>query len=257
MPEDERFSLGADDGTFMMHYSDWKENFSTLFLNIDFPEDWTGVRFRSEWTPQNSGGIPNTYTKDALERYARNPQFMVKSANDATMMFSMTQLGGRLPMFSDRGEPIYFDYPFAETLHYANVSVFRLQFGDKYLKAFDKNSKVYISPIKRERENSGRVSLKGGETYVIVPSTEMPGITGEVFISIYINQFARDVEIKRIFHPADKNEGKDEILPYFIPEEAEKAGASCPSWKLELCREMLPYMMTDEDTGGVQSSDEE
>jgi len=65
--------------------------------------------------------------------------------------------------------------------------VFRLQFGEKYLKAFDKNAKVYISPIKRERENSGRVSLKGGESYVIIPSCEMQGVIGEVFVSIYIN----------------------------------------------------------------------
>lgn len=63
LPESERFELGGGskeetedgkpvkgDGKFLMHYSDWKDNFSTLFLNIDFPEDWTGVRFRSEWT---------------------------------------------------------------------------------------------------------------------------------------------------------------------------------------------------------------
>ena len=88
---------------------------------------------------------------------------------------------------------------------------------------------------------------------MIVPSTEIPGITGEVFISIYINQKCRDVEIKRVFHPADKNEGGDEILPKFIPEEAEKS-APCPSWKMELVREMLPYMMTDEDLGAPSDS---
>jgi len=260
LPEDEQFEMGGDDGTFMMHFSDWKENFSTLFLNIDFPEDWTGVRFRSEWTTSNSGGLPNSYTKDVLERYAKNPQFFVRAANDCTLMFSMSQLGGRLPIIAPNGEKTYFDYPFAETLSYANISVFRLQFGEKYLKAFDKNAKVYISPIKRERENSGRVSLKGGESYVIIPSTEMPGVVGEVFVSIYVNQFARDIEIKRVFHPLDHNEGDDEILPYFIPEEAEKGGSSCPSWKLELCREMLPYMISDEDTGqpkGVESSEGE
>lgn len=82
----------------------------------------------------------------------------------------------------------------------------------------------------------------------MVPSTEMQGITGEVFLSIYINQRNRDVEIKRVFHPADKNEGGDEILPFFIPEEAEKS-MPCPSWKMELVREMIPYMMTDEDLG--------
>ena len=32
----------------------------------------------------------------------------------------------------------------------------------------------------------------------------------------------RDVNIKRIFHPNDKQSGKEDVLPYFIPEEAEK-----------------------------------
>ena len=73
LPPDEQFTLGDNDGTFMMHYSDWKESFSTLFLNLDFPEDWTGVRFNSSWTQGNSGGLPNTNTDDVLKRYAKNP----------------------------------------------------------------------------------------------------------------------------------------------------------------------------------------
>lgn len=237
-----------------MHYNDWKDNFSTLFLNIDFPEDWTGVRFRSEWTTQNSGGLPNSYTKDVLERYAHNPQFMIECAQDSEMMFSMTQLGGRLPILDSKGNKSYSDYPFSDRLNYANICVFKLDYGEKYLSAFDKNKAVLISPIKEEKENSGRIKLQAKQIYVLIPSTEIKGMTGEVFISIYINQKWRDVEIKRVFHPADKNEGKDEILPYFIPEEAEKSGA-CPSWKLELVREMLPYMMTDEDLGAPESSD--
>jgi len=47
LPPDEQFELDADDGTFFMIYDDWRDQFSTLFLNLDFPEDWTGVRFKS------------------------------------------------------------------------------------------------------------------------------------------------------------------------------------------------------------------
>ena len=73
LPPDEFFDLDADDGTFIMSYEDWRENFSTLFLNIDFPEDWTGVRFKSAWTVNNSGGLPTKYERDHLEKYAHNP----------------------------------------------------------------------------------------------------------------------------------------------------------------------------------------
>jgi hypothetical protein len=254
---DERFPLRSNDGTFFMHYSDWKEIFSTLFLNIDFPEDWTGVRFDSAWTSVNSGGLPNTYTKDVLERYAKNPQFLIRPKDDMTMMFSMTQTGGRLPLINSNPDHprnmTYYSYPFNETLIYANVALFRLPFGQRYLTAFDKDKLVSISPIKRERENSCRVKLLGGETYVIVPSCEIAGNLGKVYLSIYFNQMFRDVEVKRVFHPLDTNEAKDEVLPYFIPEEAEKSGA-CPTWKLELVRAMLPYMITDEDKGAPMDS---
>jgi hypothetical protein len=120
------------------------------------------------------------------------------------------------------------------------------------LEAFDKQSINYLSPIKRERENSGRTDLKGGESYVIVASTEMNGVEGKFHLSLYFNQLLRDVEVKRVFHPNDKNINKEEFLPYFIPEESEKLSASTPTWKLELVREALPYMMTDEDSGGAE-----
>lgn len=56
-----------------MDFEDWKDNFSTLFLNVDFPEKWTGVRFKSKWTKSNAGGLPVKYEKTDLERYATNP----------------------------------------------------------------------------------------------------------------------------------------------------------------------------------------
>jgi len=70
-------------------------------------------------------------------------------------MFSLAQTGGRLPV---NGR--YFEYPFAETLKFANVAVFKLPRAARYLEAFDKNVITYLSPIKRERENSGRCQLK-------------------------------------------------------------------------------------------------
>lgn len=73
LPPDEQFNPNKDDGTFFMHFDDWKDQFSTLFLNVDFPEDWTGVRFKSAWTKSNSGGLPSKFQKEHLDRYAKNP----------------------------------------------------------------------------------------------------------------------------------------------------------------------------------------
>ena len=163
-------------------------------------------------------------------------------------MFSMTQTGGRLPV-----DGHYFSYPFKETLRNGHIAVFKLDKGQKTLDAFDKDKLVYNSAIKIEKENSGRCKLKKGESYVIVPTLEIKGKTGDFFLSIYFDQFLRDVNVKRVFHANDKQAGKEEVLPQFIPEEAEKLVNQTPIWKIQLVKESLKYMMTNEDEGFVDS----
>ena len=104
-----------------------------------------------------------------------------------------------------------------------------------------------------EKENSGRTKLEAGKTYIIVPSLEIKNGRGEFFLSVYFNQQNRDVLCKRVFHPNDKQNGKEEVLPYFIPEEAEKLVNKTPIWKIKLVKESLKYMMTDEVQGFVDS----
>ena len=95
--------------------------------------------------------------------------------------------------------------------------------------------------------------LKANTNYVIIPSLEIKGKTGDFFLSIYFDQFLRDVNVKRVFHANDKQAGKEEILPQFIPEEAEKLVNQTPIWKIQLVKESLKYMMTNEDEGFVDS----
>lgn len=116
-----------------MHYDDWKDNFSTLFVNIDFPEDWTGVRWGSTWTKTNSGGLPTNYSKQMRERYATNPQFRLTPQKDCEIVVSLAQTGGRLPVNNQ-----YFPYPFAETLKYACLAIFKLGYGETVLNEFKK-----------------------------------------------------------------------------------------------------------------------
>lgn len=170
---------------------------------------------------------------------------MIRPVNDIQVMFSMSQTGGRLPKI-EGGQKKYYKYPFSETLNYACVAIFKVEPEDQYLKMFDKGKMVYLSLVKCERENTGRIRLKGGQTYIMIPSCEVEGTLGDVFINIYIDCNLRDCLIKRVFHPKDKNLANDEVLPKFIPEEAEKIQVA-PTWKLELVREMLPFMMTEDD----------
>lgn len=84
---------------------------------------------------------------------------------------------------------------------------------------------------------------------MIVCSLEKPGAKNEFCLSVYFNQPLRNVNCKRVFHPLDKNASKEEVLPFLIPEEAEKLVARTPLWKIELVKESLAFMITDEDEG--------
>lgn len=117
--------------------------------------------------------------------------------------------------------------------------MFKLDKNEMQLNAFDKQKLVFNTPIKLERENAGRCKLQKGNTYVIIPSLEKAGHTGEFFLSVYFDQPLRNVNCKRIFHPLDKNNGKEEVYPYLIPEEAERMQSRAPMWKIELIKESL------------------
>lgn len=67
------FEVKNDDGSFLIDFDDWKDLFTTLFINLDFPEKWTGVRFRSQWTLNKSAGLPTKYEEKALKAFAKNP----------------------------------------------------------------------------------------------------------------------------------------------------------------------------------------
>ena len=119
-------------------------------------------------------------------------------------MFAISQTRGRLPL-----DGKYYNYPYKDILNFANVTVFNLPSNIDFLTKFDRKSIAFMSPVRRERENGGRLSLKANQSYVIIPSCETPGTTGEVYLSIYINCNLRDVCIKRVFHPQDHNSGGD------------------------------------------------
>jgi len=135
-------------------------------------------------------------------------------------------------------------------LKYACLAIFQLDYGETELKMFDKNKIVYLSPIKRERENSGRAHLKGKMTYIMIPATEVPGQVGDFHISLYHNLLMREMETKRVYkNPSEKKTSKDETLPKLIPEEAEKSGNCVPVWKLDLIRSQVRhgFFISDDD----------
>lgn len=74
--EDERFNLNEEDGTFLINYRNWRDIFNNVYVCLDFPESWSGIRFRGEWDKTNSGGLPSPMTEENMIKWARNPQYI-------------------------------------------------------------------------------------------------------------------------------------------------------------------------------------
>jgi hypothetical protein len=55
---DERFEIGAEDGTFLIDYVNWSSIYNKLYVAIDFPDQWSGRRFFDNWSRETSGGLP-------------------------------------------------------------------------------------------------------------------------------------------------------------------------------------------------------
>ena len=46
--EGERFTP-KEDGAFLMNFSSFLDVFNNMFVTIDFNDNWTGVRCKSQW----------------------------------------------------------------------------------------------------------------------------------------------------------------------------------------------------------------
>ena len=66
--EEEAIEINRADGTFFMSYEDWLKYFTHLFVGIDFPDEWSGVRVAGEWTDESSGG------NDTKKTWKLNPK---------------------------------------------------------------------------------------------------------------------------------------------------------------------------------------
>lgn len=52
------FDNEANDGTFLMEYNEWCEYYNNLFVCLNFPDEWAGIRFKGNWNEFNCGGTP-------------------------------------------------------------------------------------------------------------------------------------------------------------------------------------------------------
>ena len=53
--EQEKVEMNFNDGTFFMSFDDWYANYTSLFVAVNFPKQWTGKRTQGSWASDRGG----------------------------------------------------------------------------------------------------------------------------------------------------------------------------------------------------------
>ena len=231
LPPDEQFKLQDDDGTFLIDFVNFRDVYNRLFVAIDFPDVWNGIRFFSEWTPETTGGLPVEGTEAAMIRFAENPQFLFAPTRDCELFVSMAQPDGRV-----KGTDGSYDtFPFKTRLNTAMLMLVQLPKGQEKMLKYVKDQVIRTEKPTVLHELSMRHNMKAGERYVLIPAPKSKNDRGKFFLSMYFDLPMYEVDIKRLNGPNQCYE--------FIPEEYEKMTKRVPNWKVNYVQKSIPYIL--------------
>lgn len=87
MPKQNQFDIDQNDGTFLIGYNDWIDNFGIFYLYYDFDDNWNGVRFSSSWT-EDTSRLPNENYKSGI--IYKSPQYVIYPSNDMELILSLS-----------------------------------------------------------------------------------------------------------------------------------------------------------------------
>lgn len=204
----------GNDGTFLMCFRDWRNIFHNLYSCVDFSDEWWGVRFFSEWTSFNSGGVPMSNNRQDAINWAKNPQFVMDLKNDCQVFISLCQDDGRFTKGSV--------FPFEGPIKTACFTLLRLAATENDVKFFDQSKIVKLSVLKLHRTIEMRENLKAGK-YLIVPATIKAGLTGKFSLSVYLNcpKTSADLytaadKVKGIVIEEEEEIGMDSVTPRLL-----------------------------------------
>jgi len=242
LDDDEEFDpTDKNDGTFFINYQTWRDIYSRLFIAIDFPEKWTAIYWKSEWTAKCAGGLPLKNTPEGKKRFATNPQYLFAPTHDTEILISIAQPDGRVW----RGEEVKEMHPFKSRMKSINVYIIELEPGQDRVEAFDgallKTKKMQQMKLSITREQTLRKQLTGGKKYVIIPTQKVAGELGEYYLSVYFDTPLFSIDVGRIDDPSDQFK--------YIPEEYEKGDKTVPEWKKKLIFNSIDHMIGTQRAG--------
>jgi len=169
-------------GRFYMSYKDFSARFNVIhvlrLLTDDVGEVWQKKEFKSEWKGETAGGCTDH------PNWHRNPQFALTSHQPNKVFVCLSQPDQRYA--SDSAD-----------INYDAIGAIVLTGKDgKYKKTTLKKDEVALRPhYAPRRDLSFEFTANPGQTYIIIPTTFVPGKEMPFEISFYTQKSANLVEL--------------------------------------------------------------
>jgi hypothetical protein len=118
--------------------------FTKIFICVDFPDSYLGIRFFDAWTKKESGGIPLNSTEKEMRSFAKNPQYYISVKKETNIQITLIQNDGRLTSHV---------FPYTNYFVKNCMVLTPVNFKQK-LESFEDKKLVEITVVGRSRENT-------------------------------------------------------------------------------------------------------
>ena len=175
--EAERTEINKMDGTFFMRYEDWYENFTHIFIAVDFPGEWEGKREMGDWDPELGGNR-------TVKTWPSNPKFKLTLTEDSNVYVGLSIEDSRLTHGIDyyktplQSMPMTFDI-----IQESQIST-PFKERDQIPDSEDPDGSTTTQAPYYYQTMQLQTTMKAGE-YVIIPSLFKRKIGGRFFVSVY------------------------------------------------------------------------
>lgn len=169
---------GRNDNIFIMAFEDFLQYFNTLMAVRDFPDEWSGIRYYTAWSP--SYGIP-----PKGKTWFKNPQYVFHLKKTTQVSLRLQQPD---PRSIAENRPPFKKYVML-------IVVFRLDPSEKTVENFDPKKIVLQSQGADSRSVMIGGDLKPGK-YCVVLFNAVEGAVCDAYFSFYFNCAKDDIVLE-------------------------------------------------------------
>ena len=178
--EAEQTEINKMDGTFFMSFDDWFDNFTHVFVAIDFPDEWEGQRLSASWDPELGGNR-------TVKTWSSNPKFSLTLDSPTEIFVGLsiedTRLTHGMEYYKTPLQSMPMTFDVVKSAQIVKSASDRKEIPD----STDPDGSKTLQPPYHYQAMQVQTKLAAGR-YVIIPSLFRRKVGGKLFFSIYADK---------------------------------------------------------------------